>query len=93
MAEKSSVFSRMASSFGSMFSGQKEEEFVISEPFQFKHCTHAQVDESSPTGFSGLPENFEKLLKASGITKDETMANPQAVIDVLHFHMEGPTTA
>lgn len=29
------------------------------------------------------------LLKSSGITKAETDANPQAVLDVLTFHMEG----
>jgi serine/threonine protein kinase len=31
-----------------------------------------------------------QVLKASGITKEETAANPQAVLDVLNFHMEGP---
>lgn len=29
------------------------------------------------------------VLKASGITKEEATANPQAVLDVLNFHMEG----
>jgi len=26
---------------------------------------------------------------ASGISKDETIQNPEAVLDVLQFHMEG----
>jgi serine/threonine protein kinase len=30
------------------------------------------------------------ILKASGISKEETQSNPQAVLDVLNFHMEGP---
>ena len=30
------------------------------------------------------------MLKASGISKDEAVRNPQAVLDVLAFHMEGP---
>lgn len=30
------------------------------------------------------------MLKASGISKEDTQANPQAVLDVLTFHMEGP---
>lgn len=30
------------------------------------------------------------VLKASGISKEETSANPQAVLDVLKFHMDGP---
>ncbi len=29
------------------------------------------------------------VLKASGISKEETSAHPQAVLDVLNFHMEG----
>jgi len=30
------------------------------------------------------------VLKASGITRDEAVDNPQAVLDILAFHMEGP---
>jgi serine/threonine protein kinase len=37
-----------------------------------------------------LPENFLKVLKASGISKEDTARNPQAVIDVLNFHFDGP---
>lgn len=33
---------------------------------------------------------MRQVLKASGITKEETNLNPQAVLDVLTFHMEGP---
>ena len=33
---------------------------------------------------------MRQVLKASGITKEETEANPQAVLDVLTFHMDGP---
>ena len=33
---------------------------------------------------------MRQVLKASGISKEETAANPQAVLDVLAFHMEGP---
>lgn len=38
----------------------------------------------------GLPVPMRQVLKASGITKEETERNPQAVLDVLTFHMEGP---
>lgn len=34
---------------------------------------------------------MRQVLKASGISKEETAANPQAVLDVLTFHMDGPT--
>ena len=88
--KKKGMLSRMASSFSSMFTSEPEPEFIISKPYEFKHLEHAKVDESSPTGFSGLPDHLETLLKASGITKEETMENPQAVIDVLNFHMDGP---
>jgi serine/threonine protein kinase len=37
----------------------------------------------------GLPDTMRDVLKASGITKEEAAANPQAVLDVLNFHMEG----
>lgn len=33
---------------------------------------------------------MRQVLKASGITKEEASQNPQAVLDVLTFHMEGP---
>ena len=88
--KKKSIFSRMAESFTSMFTSEPEPEFEISKPYDFKHLEHAKVDENSPTGFSGLPPHLEALLKSSGITKEETMENPQAVIDVLNFHMDGP---
>jgi serine/threonine protein kinase len=32
---------------------------------------------------------MRQVLKASGISKEETTKNPQAVLDVLTFHMEG----
>ena len=32
------------------------------------------------------------VLKASGISKEESAAHPQAVLDVLNFHMEGGPT-
>jgi serine/threonine protein kinase len=33
---------------------------------------------------------MRQVLKASGISREETNANPQAVLDVLNFHMDGP---
>lgn len=35
---------------------------------------------------------MRQVLLASGITKEETDRNPQAVLDVLNFHMEGIQT-
>lgn len=64
--------------------------FSISTPFNVKHNMHVQVDPSAPTGFRGLPPQWDAMLSVSGITKEQVASNPQAVLDVLTFHMEGP---
>ena len=50
-----------------------------------KHEVHVRLDAQNPTGFSGLPRAWETILMYSGILRDEAMANPEAVIDVLNF--------
>ena len=65
----------------------KHYEHIISIDFYTKFL---QADPHSSTGFSGLPMPMRQVLKASGITKEETSRNPQAVLDVLAFHMDGP---
>jgi len=76
--------------FSKMFSSAPPK-LEISAPYNFRHLRHAKVDPRSSTGFAGLPEKVRTLLKASGISKQEVQANPNAVLDVLNFHMEGPT--
>ncbi|CDF35532.1 Serine/threonine-protein kinase [Chondrus crispus] len=46
---------------------------------------HVSLDPDNPTGFAGLPGAWETILMYSGIMRDEAMANPEAVIDVLNF--------
>jgi serine/threonine protein kinase len=92
--EESSSGGGMFSSFKRMFSGKSDEPeeikpISISKPFAVKHMNHVQYDERSSTGFTGLPDAMRLVLKASGISKDEAKANPQAVLDVLNFHMDG----
>lgn len=75
--------------------GAKREEdgsyqLLVSAPFDLKHNIHVQVDPSSHTGFKGLPPQWDAMLSASGITKEQVASHPQEVLDVLHFHMEGP---
>lgn len=86
-----SVFQKMTSAIMNVFSSEEPQphNFEISAPYNFKHTTHVQADPHSSTGFSGLPLPMRQVLKASGITKEETDRNPQAVLDVLTFHMEG----
>ena len=82
------MFSRFTSLFSPSADNNKPLE--ISQPFDFIHEQHVQADPRTSTGFSGLPPAMRAVLKASGISKEETDKNPQAVLDVLAFHMEGP---
>lgn len=52
----------------------------ISTPFGFQHNVH--VDYNSDTGFSGLPSEWEGMLKGI-ITKQEVLANPDDVLGAL----------
>ncbi|CAM9126309.1 unnamed protein product [Pylaiella littoralis] len=63
---------------------------VIGAPFNVQHVTHVKPDSHSSTGFTGLPAAWRMVLKASGITKEEAVEHPQAVLDALAFHMDGP---
>lgn len=65
-------------------------QLFISNPFNVKHNIHVQVDSSAPTGFKGLPPQWDAMLSVSGITKEQVASHPQEVLDVLQFHMEGP---
>eukprot|EP00834_Sanchytrium_tribonematis_P005799 NODE_377_length_8484_cov_0.957782.p2 type:complete len:610 gc:universal NODE_377_length_8484_cov_0.957782:3188-1359(-) len=60
---------------------------VISGPFNPVHVTH--VGFNTETGeFTGLPRSWEDLIKASGISKQEQTANPQAVLDIIGFYTD-----
>lgn len=48
------------------------------------------MDNRSSTGFKGLPAEWRALLKTSQISKEEVQQNPQIVLDVLNFQMQGP---
>lgn len=64
-------------------------DLFISAPFNFKHNVHVQVDPGAPSGFRGLPPQWEAMLSSSGISRAEVSAHPQEVLAVLQFHMEG----
>ena len=57
--------------------------------YTYTHTT-TQPDKTTATGFTGLPESWSQILVASGITKEDAVENPQAVLDCLTFHIEGP---
>ncbi|XP_046708647.1 serine/threonine-protein kinase PAK 2a isoform X1 [Silurus meridionalis] len=57
----------------------------ISHPSDFEHTIHVGFD--AVTGeFTGMPEQWARLLQTSNITKSEQKKNPQAVLDVLKFY-------
>jgi len=90
-----SVMRRMGKALSRVFNTPDTENapppnFEISEPYNFQHVRHVQLDPRTSTGFTGLPAPMRQVLKASGISKEEAVANPQAVLDVLTFHLEGP---
>ncbi|MEE6511933.1 hypothetical protein FKM82_018818 [Ascaphus truei] len=63
----------------------------ISLPSDFEHTIHVGFD--SVTGeFTGMPEQWARLLQTSNITKSEQKKNPQAVLDVLEFYNSKKTS-
>ncbi|XP_036440820.1 serine/threonine-protein kinase PAK 1 [Colossoma macropomum] len=64
---------------------KKKERPEISLPSDFEHTIHVGFD--AVTGeFTGMPEQWARLLQTSNITKSEQKKNPQAVLDVLKFY-------
>lgn len=59
----------------------------VSNPTNFVHQVHVGFDPVSGA-FTGLPEQWTKLLTASAITKEDYAKNPQAVLDVLEFYTD-----
>ena len=66
---------------------EKVEGLVISKPFGFKHNIH--VDFDSETGFRGLPNEWEALLKDSGIKKEDLLENADAALAALEYAAGG----
>ncbi|CAI2176004.1 13448_t:CDS:10 [Funneliformis geosporum] len=59
----------------------------VSNPTNFSHNIHVGFDPVSGM-FTGMPEQWTKLLTASAITQEDYEKNPQAVLDVLEFYTE-----
>lgn len=57
----------------------------ISAPENPVHVTHVGYD--NQTGqFTGLPKEWQRLLQASGITKQEQEEHPQTMVDIMRFY-------
>ncbi|KAH3899817.1 mitogen-activated protein kinase kinase kinase kinase STE20 SCDLUD_004110 [Saccharomycodes ludwigii] len=59
----------------------------ISGPYNAKHVHHVGVDDKTGE-YTGLPDEWERLLTSSGITKKEQEQNPQAVMDIVKFYQD-----
>lgn len=59
----------------------------VTTPTDFVHQVHVGFDPVSGA-FTGLPEQWNKLLQTSAITKEDYAKNPQAVLDVLEFYTD-----
>ncbi|PHZ17189.1 Pkinase-domain-containing protein [Rhizopus microsporus ATCC 52813] len=58
-----------------------------SGPTNFVHKVHVGFDPITGA-FTGLPDQWTRLLKGSAITAEDAAKNPQAVLDVLEFYAE-----
>ena len=59
----------------------------VSNPTNFSHRVHVGFDPLNGS-FVGLPTEWERLLTASAITKEDYKKHPQAVIEVLEFYSD-----
>ncbi|KAL6942931.1 hypothetical protein ACO0RG_001901 [Hanseniaspora osmophila] len=59
----------------------------ISTPYNAKHVHHVGIDDKTGE-FVGLPQEWERLLTSSGISKKEQQDHPQAVMDIVKFYQD-----
>ncbi|KAJ7058087.1 STE/STE20/PAKA protein kinase [Mycena amicta] len=59
----------------------------FSNPTNFVHKVHVGFDPVSGA-FTGMPDQWSKLLTKSAITKEDYAKDPQAVLDVLEFYTD-----
>ncbi|KAI0270651.1 kinase-like domain-containing protein [Gloeopeniophorella convolvens] len=59
----------------------------VSNPTNFVHKVHVGFDSHSGA-FTGMPEQWSKLLTKSAITREDYQRDPQAVLDVLEFYTD-----
>ncbi|KAM9319799.1 serine/threonine-protein kinase PAK 1 [Gastrophryne carolinensis] len=70
---------------------KEKERPEISDPWDFKHPVHVGIN--PVTGeFTGMPEQWARLLETSNISVKEQKTNPQAVLDALEFYNSQQTS-
>uniref|UniRef100_G3P9F1 non-specific serine/threonine protein kinase n=1 Tax=Gasterosteus aculeatus aculeatus TaxID=481459 RepID=G3P9F1_GASAC len=82
---RNKIISMFASEKGGRKKDRDKDRPEISSPSDFEHTIHVGFD--SVTGeFTGMPEQWARLLQTSNISKSEQKQNPQAVLDILKFY-------
>ncbi|XP_046903161.1 serine/threonine-protein kinase PAK 2-like [Hypomesus transpacificus] len=82
---RNKIISMFASEKGGRKKERDKERPEISSPSDFEHTIHVGFD--AVTGeFTGMPEQWARLLQTSNISKSEQKQNPQAVLDILKFY-------
>jgi hypothetical protein len=69
------------------FLSPRHKKLEISAPTDFKHEVHVGYDPATGE-FTGLPEEWKVLLANAGISKQEQMKHPQAILKVLDFYTD-----
>jgi len=88
-SSKGGTIGRKSSFFGARKpKTDSRKDIQVSIPFNVEHSVHIQVDLNSTTGLTGIPSEWETLIKGN-FRKDEVMANPQAVVDIMEFNQKG----
>lgn len=74
-------------SYNSVEKRNSNQSWKISTPYNAKHIHHVGVD--SKTGeYIGLPDEWQKLLSSSGISKKEQQQNMETVMDIVKFYQD-----
>ncbi|KAM3588848.1 Serine/threonine-protein kinase PAK 3, variant 2 [Umbelopsis sp. WA50703] len=83
------VIERMVVGFNELLSKDQpvNRAMDIGTPYNAKHITHVGFDAKSGQ-FTGLPPDWQILLKHSGITEKEQQQHPQAVLDAIGFYKD-----
>ncbi|KAK2892002.1 serine/threonine-protein kinase PAK 2-like [Channa argus] len=82
---RNKIISMFAYEKGSKKKDRDKDRPEISSPSDFEHTIHVGFD--AVTGeFTGMPEQWARLLQTSNISKSEQKQNPQAVLDILKFY-------
>uniref|UniRef100_A0A4W6DYA0 non-specific serine/threonine protein kinase n=1 Tax=Lates calcarifer TaxID=8187 RepID=A0A4W6DYA0_LATCA len=82
---RNKIISMFASEKGGKKKDRDKDRPEISSPSDFEHTIHVGFD--AVTGeFTGMPEQWARLLQTSNISKSEQKQNPQAVLDILKFY-------